>query len=71
MRAIDRERAIALATDKLVESGRSRDRYDMTVGETEKEWEIGFAGKEPRTPGDELSIYVDKQSGEVRVMLGE
>ncbi len=71
MSATDREQAIALATERLVDLGRNPARYDVEVAETHAEWQVTFVGKHPRPPGDEVFIYVDKGSGELRIMLGE
>jgi hypothetical protein len=60
-----------MARKGLQDLGRDPGRYDFTVGETDTEWAVRFAGKQPRPPGDEVTFYVNKQTGAIRHMLGE
>jgi hypothetical protein len=71
MSTIDRNQAVAKATRSLEDLGRDPARYDMEVAETAAAWQVSFAGKMPRPPGDEVSFTIDKRSGAVRTLLGE
>jgi hypothetical protein len=71
MSTIDRNQAVTLATRGLEDLGRDPARYDMEVTETDAAWQVSFAGKMPRPPGDEVSFTIDKNTGAVRSLLGE
>lgn len=68
---MEKQKAIELAFKAVRDKGRDVRRYNMTVEETETEWLIFFEGRHPRPPGDELVVYVSKESGTLRIMLGE
>lgn len=68
---IGKDEALSRATERLRQTGRDPDRYDVATDEHDAEWEIAFVGKAPRRPGDELYVYVSKSDGQVRVMQGE
>lgn len=71
MSSIDRKQAIAMALRASKDLGFDAERYEMRVEETDIEWQISFAGKMPRPPGDEVSFLIDKRSGAMRTLLGE
>ncbi len=68
---IEKQQAIKLAVEAVRDSGRDPSRYNITVEDEGTEWSISFEGKPPRPPGDELFVYVSKESGKTRLMLGE
>lgn len=68
---IEKQQAIKLAVEAVRDSGRDPSRYNITVEDEGTEWSISFEGKPPRPPGDELFVYVSKESGKLRFMLGE
>ncbi len=68
---IEKQQAIKLAVEAVRDSGRDPSRYNIKAEEMGKEWFISFEGKPPRPPGDELFVYVSKDSGKIRLMLGE
>ena len=69
--SISKDAAAVLAAQGLKDLHRDPDRYEVTVSESGTEWQVTFAGRQPRPPGDEVTFYIDKQSGSVRHMLGE
>jgi hypothetical protein len=71
MSSIDRKQAVAMALRALRDLGRDPERYEMQVEETDIEWQVSFAGKMPRPPGDEVSFLIDRRSGDLRTLLGE
>jgi hypothetical protein len=71
MGAVSKDAATTMARKGLQDLGRDPGRYDFTVGETDTEWHVRFAGKQPRPPGDEVTFYVNKQTGAIRHLLGE
>lgn len=71
MSSIDRKQAVAMALRAFKELGSDPERYEMQVVETDTEWQVSFAGKMPRPPGDEVSFLIDKRSGALRTLLGE
>ena len=56
MSSIDRKQAVAMALRAFKELGSDPERYEMQVEETDTEWQVSFAGKMPRPPGDELLL---------------
>ena len=70
-RSSDREHAIREATRALMDLGRDPARYELDVEETDDAWKLSFSGKQPRAPGDDVSVVVDKRSGALHTMLGE
>ena len=68
---IDEAKARELALEEVKSRGKDPEKYDVTVQETPTEWAVEVVGKQPRPPGDELMVYVDKSTGKLRVMLGE
>jgi hypothetical protein len=68
---IDQDKARSLALDEIKKRGKDPARYDITLQETDAEWTVEVVGKEPRPPGDELMVYVNKRTGALRVMQGE
>lgn len=68
---IDEAKAKDLALGEVKKRGKDPARYDITVNAGATEWQVDVVGKEPRAPGDELTVFVNKKSGELRVMIGE
>jgi hypothetical protein len=68
---IDEAKAKNLALGELKKRGKDPARYDVSVQSGATEWQVDVVGKEPRAPGDELTVFVNKKSGELRVMMGE
>jgi hypothetical protein len=71
MSAISRDTASAMATKGMKDLRKDPARFDVTISETDTEWQVRFAGKQPRPPGDEVTFYIDKRTGAMRHMLGE
>ncbi|MEZ4361715.1 MAG: hypothetical protein R3B48_16120 [Kofleriaceae bacterium] len=68
---MDENKAKELALKEVATRGKDPARYDVTAREEGEEWAVEIVGKEPRPPGDEFMIYVDKNTGKLRVMQGE
>jgi hypothetical protein len=71
MTVVTKDAAAVMAAKGLRDLHRDPARYDVTVSEAGGEWQVKFAGRQPRPPGDEVTFYINKQSGSIRHMLGE
>ncbi len=68
---ISEDKAVKLAKKALSEKGWDIEKYIMKKEESDEKWIITFEGKEPRPPGDEMTIYVIKKDGSIKVFIGE
>lgn len=71
MSGTSRDKAREMATKGMKELRKDPARFDVTISETDTEWQVRFAGKQPRPPGDEVTFYINKRTGAMRHMLGE
>ncbi|HCU24443.1 MAG TPA: hypothetical protein DF383_05435 [Deltaproteobacteria bacterium] len=68
---LDEAKAKRLALEEARRQGRDPARHNVVVRDKGNEWEVELTGPEPRTPGDGMTVYVDKNTGALRVMLNE
>jgi hypothetical protein len=71
MSATSRDKAREMATKGMKDLRKDPARFDVTISDTDTEWQVRFAGKQPRPPGDEVTFYINKRTGTMRHLLGE